>query len=197
MKDFWNTRYQENEYAYGILPNHFFKKELDKLPLGSILLSAEGEGRNAVYAAKKGWEVTAFDLSESGRTKALRLAESQKATISYEVTDALEFSSQRKFDVIALVYAHFPSQIRMQAHKHLLQFLKPKGHVIFEAFSKEQLGKASGGPQNEAMLFSLVEIEKEFPTLEFKTLKEETVELKEGKYHRGAASVIRFMGRLN
>ena len=86
MKDFWNTRYKENEYAYGILPNQFFKKELDKIKPSSILLPAEGEGRNAVYAAKKGWNVTAFDYSESARTKAIRLAESQKATILYKVT---------------------------------------------------------------------------------------------------------------
>ena len=50
MKDFWNERYDEESYAYGNSPNVFFKQQLDKLKVGSLLLPAEGEGRNAVYA---------------------------------------------------------------------------------------------------------------------------------------------------
>ena len=64
MKEFWNERYAEPEFAYGVLPNDFFKNQLDKLKPGSILLVCEGEGRNAVYAAKNGWKVEAFDSSE-------------------------------------------------------------------------------------------------------------------------------------
>ena len=60
MKEFWNSRYQEKEYAYGLEPNLFFKSELIKLIPGKALFPAEGEGRNAVFAAKSGWEVTAL-----------------------------------------------------------------------------------------------------------------------------------------
>ena len=72
MKDFWNQRYAADEYAYGTAPNAFFKAVLDPLPPGRILLPAEGEGRNAVYAAKLGWEVVAFDQSEGGQKKAMK-----------------------------------------------------------------------------------------------------------------------------
>jgi hypothetical protein len=61
MIDFWNARYSAAEYAYGTEPNAFFKAQLDQLTPGRLLLPAEGEGRNAVYAAKKGWEVAAFE----------------------------------------------------------------------------------------------------------------------------------------
>ena len=74
MKDFWNQRYAEEEYAYGTEPNAFFKAQLDQRTPGRLLLPAEGEGRNAVYAAKKGWEVVAFDQSDAGQKKALKLA---------------------------------------------------------------------------------------------------------------------------
>jgi len=57
------------------MPNHFFKEELDNVKPGNILLPAEGEGRNAVYAAKLGWNVLAFDDSASGKKKAKKLAE--------------------------------------------------------------------------------------------------------------------------
>lgn len=61
MEAFWNNRYKEKEFAYGIAPNQFFKESINKLKIkGTILLPAEGEGRNAVYAAKKGLKVTAF-----------------------------------------------------------------------------------------------------------------------------------------
>ena len=194
MKDFWNERYEKDEFAYGILPNEFFKKTLDELSAGSLLLPAEGEGRNAVYAASKGWNVTAFDYSESARNKAIRLSKENKVCIDYTVVSVLDFKSNEQFDAIGLSYAHFPAEIRKQAHENLMQFLKPNGIVIFEAFAKSQLGKPSGGPKDEAMLFSIEEIKKEFPSLEFKILKEENIELKEGIFHRGDAAVIRFVG---
>lgn len=84
--------------------------------------------------------------------------------------------------------------IRKQEHQHLMQFLKSDGIVIFEAFTKAQLGKSSGGSKNEAMLFSVEEIEDEFPQLKFKFLREQTIELSEGNHHSGKAEVIWFVG---
>lgn len=194
MKDFWNERFGTEEFIYGTKPNKFFKQQLDKLQPGSILLPAEGEGRNAVYAASQGWEVKAFDSSIKGKEKALQLAKKKAVNITYEVTGVVEFQSDEKFDVIGLCYAHFPVEIRKQAHQHLLQFLKIGGHVIFEAFAKTQLGNTSGGPKNKDMLFSIEIIKDEFPQLEFKLLQEMTIELSEGNYHKGKAEVIRFLG---
>lgn len=195
MKEFWNNRYAQEISSYGLLPNRFFKQELDKLTPGSILLAAEGEGRNAVYAASKNWEVEAFDFSESVQHKALRLAETQGVPITYDVIDAREFISDRQFDLLALIYAHFPSEIRKGVHRQLLGFVKPGGLVVFEAFSKEQLGKDSGGPKNHEMLFPLDEIRSEFENLDFKLLEEVQIQLNEGVYHNGKASVIRFVGK--
>lgn len=196
MKDFWNERYEKDAFAYGILPNEFFKETLDKLSPGSLLLPAEGEGRNAVYAASKDWNVTAFDYSKSARNKAMRLSKEKNVSIDYSVVSVLDYKSNEQFEVIGLCYAHFPAEIRKQAHQNLIQFLKPNGIVIFEAFAKSQLGKPSGGPKDEAMLFSIEEIKKEFPSLEFEILKEYNIELKEGIFHIGDASVIRFVGSI-
>ncbi len=196
MKDFWNKRYTEDAFAYGTLPNEYFKQELDKLVPGSLLLPAEGEGRNAIYAASKGWDVLAFDYSGAAQKKALQLAQKGGLSLDYQVADVLNFHSYKYFDVIGFCYAHFPVDIRAKAHLHIQKFLKPDGIVIFEAFSKKQLGKSSGGPKNEDMLFSIEEIHTEFKDLTFDYLEEEIVYLKEGEYHQGEASVIRFVGRL-
>ncbi|HRN48956.1 MAG TPA: hypothetical protein PKW69_13045, partial [Niabella sp.] len=61
MKEFWNDRYSREEYSYGQLPNEFLKETLQKLKPGKILFPAEGEGRNAVFAASLGWHADAFD----------------------------------------------------------------------------------------------------------------------------------------
>ncbi|MCE7053938.1 class I SAM-dependent methyltransferase [Algoriphagus sp. AGSA1] len=192
--EFWNLRYGNEEFIYGEKPNKFFKEQLDKLKPASILLPAEGEGRNAVYAASRNWDVVAFDISENGKKKATRLSEQSHVFIDYKVTEALDFKSPRGFDVIGLIYTHFPSKIRQQTFEYLQQFLKVGGTIIFEGFSKAQLGNASGVPKDKEMLFSIEEIKMEFPEIEFNFLKEEVIELSEGNYHCGTASVIRFVG---
>jgi SAM-dependent methyltransferase len=194
MGDFWDTRYANEEFVYGTEPNTFFKQQLDTLKPGKILLPAEGEGRNAVYAASQGWEVTAFDTSKKGKEKALQLAEQKAVDITYEVIGVQEFQTNEKFDVIGLCYVHFPIEIRKKAHQHLLPFLKIGGEVILEGFAKAQLGNASGGPKKESMLFSIEEIKEDFSPLEVKLLEENTIELSEGNYHKGKAEVIRFVG---
>ncbi|WP_159023561.1 bifunctional 2-polyprenyl-6-hydroxyphenol methylase/3-demethylubiquinol 3-O-methyltransferase UbiG [Formosa sp. L2A11] len=191
---FWNERYSQKEFIYGTKPNTFFKSELDKLKPGSILLPAEGEGRNAVYAAKKNWSVTAFDMSKSGKEKAMLLSKQNKVSIDYKVTGALEYTNNKQFDAIGMCYSHFPANIRKKANQHILRFLKQGGTLIFESFAKGQLKNTSGGPKNEAMLFSIEEIKAEFPGLEFSILEEKTIALSEGTLHIGEAQVIRFVG---
>ena len=60
----WNDRYSKDEFAYGEAPNNYLKEQLTKINVGKILFPAEGEGRNAVYAAKIGWTVSAFDIKK-------------------------------------------------------------------------------------------------------------------------------------
>ncbi len=201
MKEFWDERYKKNEFAYGEKPNNYLKEQLEKLKVGKILFPAEGEGRNSVFAATLGWTVSAFDISVEGRNKALRLAESKNVTIDYQVGDlkTLNFSNDQ-FDAIALIYAHFPANIKSQFHKTFDKFLKKGGIVIFEAFSKKHIDYNSvnekvGGPKDVDMLFSTSEIKSDFDNYDIIELEEKEIELNEGLFHNGKGSVIRFVGR--
>lgn len=200
MLQHWNERYAQIEYAYGELPNSFLKQELDKLTPGTILFPAEGEGRNAVYAASKGWVSKAFDQSIQGKHKANNLAKSIGVDIDYIVEDIYKLPYiDAEFDVIGLVYAHFPADVKSNFHKHLLRFLKPGGTLIFEAFSKDHLNYSShnpkvGGPKDIDMLFSLDEIKSDFEGFDIQILEDVEVELSEGLYHNGIGKVIRFVG---
>lgn len=201
MKDFWNNRYSDSQYVYGELPNEYFKKILSGLDPGKILLPAEGEGRNAVFAASIGWDVTAFDISEAGKEKAERLADKYGVNIQYIVGDeeGLVFDAE-SFDAIGLVFAHFPGMVRHKIHHRLSTYLKHGGHMIMEAFSKRHLvynltNHKAGGPKDDNMLYTVEEIRSDFPDYHILELLETDTTLCEGEYHQGNASVIRFWGR--
>ena len=201
MKTDWNKRYQTDEFVYGKAPNSFFKSMIDQLPSGNILLPAEGEGRNALYAVQKKWNVTAFDISETAKEKALALCESCSLKIDDQTSDYLQFTApQSAFDLIALIYAHVPADCKTGYYRCLLPYLKLQGYVIFEAFSKEhrnfQLENPhAGGPKNIDMLFSTSEVEEIFKDFEIRLLEQKEIQLSEGFGHKGKASVVRFVGQ--
>ena len=149
MKEFWNERYSSEEFSYGTAPNEFFKNEIEKLSPGKILFPAEGEGRNSVFAAKLGWQVTAFDFSEAGREKALDLAGRSGVTIDYQLVGYEDFEAQPEyFDCLVLIFAHPPEGKRSEYYRKLIKYLRPGGSLILEGFAKEQINYSTGGPRN-------------------------------------------------
>ena len=199
MKDFWDDKYNTNKYLYGIEPNQYFKSIVDSNKLsGKILCVAEGEGRNAVYAAKKGLEVCAFDISKVAKTKALKLAKEHNVTIDYKVNSIEDLTYKiNSFDIVLLTYAHFDKNKRKLYHQILSLFLKNGGKVILEAFSKKNLtykknNSGIGGPDNINMLYTIDQIKDDFKDFKIIELKEEEVLLNEGSLHNGLGKLIRF-----
>ena len=193
-KQFWEERYAEKEYAYGLKANVFFRKFINDFPSGKILLPAEGEGRNAVFAAKMGWQVFAFDFSEKAKEKAMKLAKKNAVNINYFNADINNvFLEENHYDTIALIYAHLPSKIRRNGHRRMVDCLKPNGIMILEAFSKAQIGKSSGGTKDMDMLCSIEDIYEDFNSLIIETIEEKTTTINQGKYHQGKASIIRML----
>lgn len=203
MNNNWDESYNIEKYRYGETPNLFFKQIIDTLPIGKILLPADGEGRNGVYAATRGWSVDAFDQSQQAKEKALRLANKSSVDISYKVI-SLEDIAQNymvdSYDVIALTYVHLPEQLKAKYHRSLLPFLKIGGRIIIEGFSKDhikyqQQNPLAGGPPHVEMMYSMQEILSIFNSLKIDILEEVEVKLAEGIGHNGKASVIRFVGK--
>jgi SAM-dependent methyltransferase len=193
---FWDERFSAEEYIYGTKPNKFFREQLDKLQPGKILLLGEGEGRNAIYAAKSGWIVQAVDYSKVAKYKALNLAKNSGATIKYDVQEIQNYFPRKNFyDATAIIFFHLNSLERKILHHKLIDALAPEGIVIFEVYEKDQLGKTSGGPQNLDMLYSLDEIKSDFSDLQTIFLKKENILLDEGDKHTGEASIIRYVGK--
>jgi SAM-dependent methyltransferase len=195
MKDFWDSRYETEAYAYGREPNAFFSAQLKTLAPGLLLLPGEGEGRNAVYASLNGWSVHAFDQSSAGQKKALALAAEMGAEIDYRVCSLEDFQFQENYyNAIGLIYFHADSRSREKLHSLAWKSLKPGGSILLEAFHKEQLNNNTGGPKSLDMLFDEETLAKDFEKLEILMLEKQQITLNEGPFHQGEASVIRFHG---
>lgn len=201
MKEFWDERYSQKEYAYGETPNEYFREEITALTPGKILMPADGEGRNGVFAATLGWEVEAFDISTEGKRKAELLANKHRVNIHYVIGACGKLTyPENSFDAIALVYMHLPPSMMAECHRQLVEYLKPGGVVIFEGYSKKHIeyqlaNPTAGGPRDIDMLFDIAQIKRDFPSITFTTLSEEEIDLQEGQFHKGKAMVIRFTGK--
>jgi 2-polyprenyl-3-methyl-5-hydroxy-6-metoxy-1,4-benzoquinol methylase len=196
MKEFWEARYNTEEFVYGTEPNRFLSDELVKLQSGRILLPGEGEGRNAAFAASIGWRVDAMDQSHAGARKALQLAANNKLDINYVVSPIETYAfGKDQYDVVAPVFVHLASPFRSMFHSQITDSLKPGGMIILEAFHTSQLGRSSGGPRSEALLYDRKMLLEDFRNLEVLHLQEHETELNEGIFHRGSAHVIRYIGK--
>ena len=193
---FWDERYGAGaDYVYGRRPNGTFAALLDALPPGRLLLVAEGEGRNAVYAAERGWAVTATDFSAGARDKALALAAERGVIIGYEVADATTYSTDERFDAVALVFLHLGPEQRAVVFRRYAELLAPGGRLIVIVYHPDQLGRASGGPKKVGWLVGEGELSETFRgVLRTETLERREVELDEGPLHRGSAAVTTYVG---
>jgi 2-polyprenyl-3-methyl-5-hydroxy-6-metoxy-1,4-benzoquinol methylase len=193
-KDFWNQRYQEENFAYGKAANDFL--QTNEFKTGSkILCLAEGEGRNGVYLAKMGHQITCIDYSEVGIQKMQRLAEENNVQLETICADLAEVILEpNTWDGIVLIFGHFPKELRKYVHKQVYSALKPGGKLVMEAYHKNQLNFKTGGPMSDKLLYSEEELISDFDA--FNIIQIEMVErdVKEGQYHFGKASVIQVIG---
>jgi 2-polyprenyl-3-methyl-5-hydroxy-6-metoxy-1,4-benzoquinol methylase len=195
MSKFWDERYSKKEYVYGILPNEFFKTQLNKLKPGKLLLLAEGEGRNAVYAAKSGWLVDATDSSEQAKIKALGLAKENGVSINYQVKSLDEFIPEKSaYDAVGIIFVHQEYELSKIFHARAVEALKPGGKIILQVFHKEQFGRTSGGPKTPDQLYTLDDIKNNFKSLFTEILSKDFIDLSEGEFHSGEGVVINFTG---
>lgn len=195
MSEFWDQRYQAEEYAYGREPNAFYSAQLQGLAPGRLLLPGEGEGRNAVYAAGKEWKVDGFDQSQVGQAKAMAMASELGVEINYSVCRMEDFSfPENHYHAVGLLYFHADPTGRQYLHQKVFETLKPGGMLILEAFHKDQLNLNTGGPKSMDMLFDEHTLSSDFTRFKTHLLEKQEVELNEGPYHQGIASVIRYIG---
>ena len=195
-KQNWDERFSSEEYVYGTEPNVFLKEQLSKLSPGRLLMLGEGEGRNAVYAAKMNWQVDAVDFSDQARLKALKLAAKDNVKINYTISNLNDYNPESNlYDAIGIIFVHLDKPEVEKIFASAKEALKKGGVIICEVFSKNQIGKTSGGPKVAELLYSTDEIADLIKGLDTTYLEECSVILDEGILHQGEASVIRYVGK--
>lgn len=196
MQEFWEQKFASEQYIYGKEPNEFFRQTIDAFQPGRIFLPGEGEGRNAVYAAQRGWKVDAVDFTNSGRNKAKKLAKEQKVRINYHIEDITTCTpNELTYDAVSLIFLHMPQKTTKELYKKLIRALKPGGFFIFQLYSKEQINYQTGGPKNEELLYSIEELADYLGDLEAIVFSQNERLIHEGDMHFGKASVIDYVGK--
>ena len=196
----WNERYSKPGYAYGTEPNDFLIEVFKQIPKGGrVLCLAEGEGRNAVFLAEQGYNVTAMDMSEVGLRKAQQLAKDRGVTISTQVADLADYEfGEDKWDGIVSIWAHTPPAIRQFVHGQIAAALQIEGIFILEAYTYEQTKMSGvGGPpasQKESFM-SLAQLRSELVGLTEVIGVEKNRTILEGESHQGLSSVVQFVGK--
>ena len=193
----WDQRFEHPEPAYGAEPSLFLVEQADGFQPGqSVLVPADGEGRNGLWLARRGLHVTCVDISRIGLTKIRKVAEREQLALETMEQDLLTWTwPQARFDHIVSIYFHIASEHRSRLHHAMGNALVPGGHLLLEGFHRDQLGRDSGGPRDPAMLFDETMLRGDFASMEIKILRRDDIILDEGRLHRGPAVLMRMLAR--
>lgn len=195
IKEIWQQRYSDDAYLYGTAPNDFLVQQGKRLAGKKILCVAEGEGRNAVYLAKLGCDVTAVEIAPAGVEKIKRLAQKEGVSLNVIEADLATWNwPVASFDVVVAIFAHFPVPTRKQIHRSIVDALTPTGTLVLEAYTPEQLDYKTGGPPKAEMMMSGESVQEEFAGLQFDLLQEVKRQVNEGQGHNGLAAVVQCVG---
>ena len=194
----WDQRFSEPGFKYGTEPNVFLHDQSTRLlPCGKVLVPGDGEGRNGVWLATQGHDVTSVDSSAVGLQKAQSLAAMRGVALGTELVDLADWMPQEaSFDALVLIFTHLPATFRQAAHRRLARGLRTGAWVLLEAFHPAQLDYSSGGPRDATMLYTPELVSADFEGMVSVDLAwHGVIELSEGPGHQGAAHVTRWVGR--
>lgn len=192
----WNERYSAPGYAYGTEPNDFLAAVAARIPRGRVLSIADGEGRNGVFLATLGYDVTSMDASPVGLAKAQLLAAARGVHLTTVAADLADFViGPDAWEGIVSIFCHLPPPLRRQVHEHVVRALVPGGIYVLESYSAQQLGRGTGGPTSAELLPDLDALRTELDGLELLHAVEIEREIHEGVHHDGLSAVVQIIGR--
>lgn len=184
----WDERYAASELVWSAEPNRFVAEELADLPPGRAVDLAAGEGRNAIWLARRGWRVTAVDFSPVALDKGARLAGDTE--VEWVVADATEWRPEVPVDLVVIAYLQLPAAPRRAANRHAVESLRPGGTFLLVAHDSTNLAEGTGGPQDPAVLMTADDVLADLDGIEVDVERAGRVarEVVTGDDHRGEAA---------
>ncbi|RYP88259.1 class I SAM-dependent methyltransferase [Nocardioides guangzhouensis] len=156
----WNQRYADKELVWSATPNQFVAAELADLAPGRALDLAAGEGRNALWLASLGWDVTAVDFAQAGLDKG-RAVESSLASdhrVTWVCADVLTWEPDGPYDLVVLAYLQLPADERRTAVRRAVGALRRGGTFFLVAHDTSNLTEGTGGPQDASVLMTAEDV---------------------------------------
>ncbi len=172
----WDERYAATELVWSAEPNQFVAAECADLAPGRAVDLAAGEGRNAIWLAGRGWQVTAVDFSQVALDKGRRLATATAPTGSLEwvCADATAWTGSA-YDLAVVAYLQLPASERRAAARGAVEALAPGGTLLWVAHDSSNLVEGTGGPQNPDVLMTAADVVADVEDLEVEVLRAERV----------------------
>jgi cyclopropane fatty-acyl-phospholipid synthase-like methyltransferase len=195
---FWDERFAAAEYIFGREPNRFLASRTDLFRPGAAVLDvATGEGRNAVWLARRGCEVTGIDISPVAIDKARRLAADQGVHVRFEVEDVRSYAwPPAAFDAVVTIFIQFaaPSE-RRALFEGIRQTLRPGGVLLLQGYTPKQLEYRTGGPPQAEHMYTERILREAFAGWDILHLAEHEDVLNEGTKHVGRSALIDLAAR--
>ncbi len=148
----WDERYAAAELVWSAGPNQTVARELGDLSPGTALDLAAGEGRNALWLAERGWQVTAVDFSAVGLAKAERAAAHRDVSLAVVVTDLMQYRPDDRYDLVLLAYLQLPWPQLREVLSIAAAALAPGGTLLLVSHDLQNLADGVGGPQDATVL---------------------------------------------
>jgi SAM-dependent methyltransferase len=181
----WDERYAASELVWSAGPNRFVAEELADLPPGTAVDLAAGEGRNAIWLARRGWSVTAVDFSQVALDKGRTLA--GDTALEWVCADATAWRPPQRVDLTVVAYLQLPADQRRAAVRGAVESLAPGGTFLLVAHDSTNLTEGTGGPQDPAVLMTAEDVLADLDGLPLEVVRAERVarEVSPGDDHRG------------
>lgn len=194
----WDKRYDTEDYVYGTEPSRFLKFNTEFLNSGDkVLAVADGEGRNSVFMAEQGLNVTAMDSSSVGLEKARQLAKEQKVNVDFQLADLKGYAwGAAQYDVVAAIFIQFADPaFRAAIFDGMERALKPGGVLMLHGYTPKQIELCTGGPPVPELLYTRDMLADRFADWEILRLEDYEAELQEGPGHSGRSALIDLIAR--
>jgi SAM-dependent methyltransferase len=200
----WSNRYRDagEAYLFGTEPNRFLAHRVELLQSGRTALSvADGEGRNSVWLAEQGLDVTAIEISAVAIEKARRLALGRKVEVSFQLADMLApgwppAELHNAFDWVVGIFIQFVGpEWRDRQFDTMKQLTRPGGRILLQGYTVKQLEYRTGGPSAAENLYTEDILRDAFADWEIEELVEYEEDITEGTGHKGRSALIGLVAR--
>lgn len=169
----WDERYAAADLVWSAEPNRFVAEELADLPPGRALDLAAGEGRNAIWLARLGWDVTAADFSQVALDKGRRLA--GETALRWVCADATTWDEAAAYDLVVMAYLQLPAAERRASVRAAYAALRSGGTLFVVAHDSLNLTEGTGGPQDPSVLYTAGDVLDDLAGERFDTVRAERV----------------------